>query len=183
MGDKTIPLGPGPVPRKQHLRRLGPFGAFATRVGARVTKRKNLGVFATIGRAPRLFFFWLLYGGSMMPFGYLSRVETEMIILRVAYLRGSAYEADQHRALAAKVGVQDIDALFQPDHGRTGRHGTLLDAAEQLVRDRGLTADMAQRLRGLLSERGQVAFVILVTNYDGLATALDVMGVPVDEPR
>ena len=180
MGDKTTPLGPGPVARKQHLRRLGPFGAFATRVGARVTKKKNLGVFATIGRAPRLFFFWLLYGGSMMPFGYLSRVETEMIILRVAYLRGSAYEADQHRALAAKVGVKDIDALF---HGRTGRHGTLLDAAEQLVRDRGLSADMAQRLRGLLSEREQVAFVMLVTNYDGLATALDVMGVPVDEPR
>ena len=119
----------------------------------------------------------------MMPFGYLSRVETEMIILRVAYLRGSAYEADQHRALAARVGVKGIDALFQPDHGFTGRHGTLLDAAEQLVRNRGLTADMAERLRGLLSEREQVAFVMLVTNYDGLATALDVMGVPVDEPR
>ena len=42
---------------------------------------------------------------------------------------------------------------------------------------------MAERLRGLLSEREQVAFVMLVTNYDGLATALDVMGVPVDEPR
>ncbi|WP_426718293.1 carboxymuconolactone decarboxylase family protein [Corynebacterium auriscanis] len=184
MEDKTT-LGPGPVSRGQHLSQLGPFGTLATRVGARVTGKKNLGVFATIGRAPRLFRFWLLYGASMMPFGYLSRQETEMIILRVAYLRGSAYEADQHRAIAARAGVSssDIDALFLPEHGITGRRGLLLDATEQIVRNQGLTATMAQRLRELLSEREQVAFVMLVCNYDGLATALDIMAVPVDENR
>lgn len=182
---RVFSLGPGPAPRRDHFRLLGLFGAFATRVGARVTGKKNLGVFATIGRAPRLFRFWLLYGASMMPFGYLSRAETEMLILRVAYLRGSAYEADQHRALAARAGVSsvDIDAIFRPDHGFTGRIGTLLDAAEQIVRHQGLSEDMAKRVRGLLSEREQVAFVMLVCNYDGLATALDVMGVPVDENR
>lgn len=190
MEDKTTspakaPLGPGPVARREHLRRLGPFGTFATRVGARVTGKKNLGVFATIGRAPRLFRFWLLYGASMMPFGYLSRQETEMIILRVAYLRNSAYEADQHRALAARAAVSssDIDAMFRPSHGITGRRGVLLDAAEQIVRDQGLSEEMAGRVRGLLSEREQVAFVMLVCNYDGLATALDILGVPVDENR
>ena len=85
----------------------------------------------------------------MMPFGYLSRAETEMLILRVAYLRGSAYEADQHRALAARAGVSsvDIDAIFRPDHGFTGRIGTLLDAAEQIVRHQGLSEDMAKRVR------------------------------------
>ena len=178
-------LGPGPVPRRDHLRRLGLFGALTTRLGARLTGKKNLGVFATIGRAPRLFRFWLLFGASMMPFGYLSRIETEMIILRVAYLRESVYEADQHRALAARAGLSssDIDAIFSPAHGFTGRRGILLDATEQIVCSHGLTADTAQRVREILSEREQVAFVMLVCNYDGLATALDVMGVPVDEDR
>ena len=69
---RVFSLGPGPAPRRDHFRLLGLFGAFATRVGARVTGKKNLGVFATIGRAPRLFRFlaalWRVDDAVWVPF-------------------------------------------------------------------------------------------------------------------
>lgn len=173
--------GPGPATNRE----LGPVNAAIAAIGARVTGRRRLGVFATLGRARRLFRAWLVYGAMMMPFGYLSRKETELIILRVAHKRGSAYEEDQHRGLARRAGLTDaeIEAVTSPEHGFTGRRLVLLDAADELVDTRGLSPATWKRLRSELSERDQVAFVMLVTNYDGLATALDVLGVPVDPPR
>ncbi|KAB1503801.1 carboxymuconolactone decarboxylase family protein [Corynebacterium sp. 320] len=172
---------PGPA----RFRELGLINGSITALGARVQKRKTLGVFATLGRARRLFRMWLLYSAMMMPFGYLSRQDTELIILRVAWLRGSAYESDQHRDLARRVGLspQQIDAVHTPEHGFTGRRAVLLAATDELVRDKQLSPTTRLRLTAELSARDQVAFVMLVTNYDGLATALDVLGVPIDEPR
>ena len=173
--------GPGPATNRE----LGVVNAAIAAIGARVTGRARLGVFATLGRARRLFRAWLVYGAMMMPFGYLSRRETELIILRVAHKRGSAYEEDQHRGLARRAGLTaaEIEAVTSPEHGFTGRRLVLLDAADELVDTRSLSPETWARLRGELSKRDQVAFVMLVTNYDGLATALDVRGVPVAPPR
>ncbi|HIW96230.1 MAG TPA: carboxymuconolactone decarboxylase family protein [Candidatus Corynebacterium gallistercoris] len=174
--------GPGPA---RSIRELGVLNWGIARIGARVTGRKTLGVFQTIGRAKRLFRGWLVYSAMMMPFGYLSRVDTEAIILRVAHVRGSAYEADQHRDIAARAGLSraEIMAIESDDHGFTGRRGVLLDAVDELVETRSLAPETWHRLSGELSKKEQVAFVMLVTNYDGLATALDVLEVPVDVTR
>lgn len=173
--------GPGPGDRAD----LGPINAGIVAIAARVQKRKTLGVFATLGRARRLFRFWMLYCATMMPFGYLSRKETELIILRVAYLRGSAYESDQHRDLARRVGLtqEEIDRVQSDRPDFDDRRLTLLSAVDDLVKTKDISPEVRTRLNRQLSERDQVAFVMLVTNYDGLATALDVLGVPVDERR
>lgn len=178
---KTGYRGPGPAKPSE----LGPVIGTIARIGARVQGRKTLGVFSTIGRAPRLFRGWLIYSATMMPFGYLSRKESELIILRVAHLRGAEYEYDQHKDLAARAGLkpEEIAATAQDEHGFVGRRGALLDAAEEIVREKNLSDLMWTRLAGILDKRQQVAFVMLVTQYDGLATALDVLDVPVDEKR
>lgn len=173
--------GPGPATPKQ----LGPVIGTIARIGARVQGRKTLGVFATIGRAPRLFRMWLLYSAMMMPFGYLSRKDTELLIVRVAYLRGNDYELDQHRDIAKRVGLsaEDIDAACQPSHTFTGRRGILLDAAQEIVETRNLSPQTWDKLKAELNERQQVAFVMLIAQYDGLATVLDTLDVPLDEKR
>ncbi|MBC2681755.1 carboxymuconolactone decarboxylase family protein [Corynebacterium anserum] len=178
---KTGYRGPGPA----HPTNLGPVIGTIARIGARVQRRKSLGVFSTIGRAPRLFRGWLVYSATMMPFGYLSRQDTELIILRVAHIRGSEYEYDQHKDLAARVGLspEEIASTALESHGFVGRRATLLDAAEEIVKNKQLSDLTWTRLAGVLDERQQVAFVMLVTQYDGLATALDVLNVPVDEKR
>lgn len=174
-----------PGQKRPGVRELGLINNLIAKVGARVQGTHTLGVFATIGRARHLFKAWLVYSATMMPFGYLSRQETELVILRVAHLRESAYEEAHHRAIGASEGLSDeeIDAMFNEDHGQVGRRGVMLDVAEQIVRDGAVDDGTWARLSGYLSDKECVALVMLVTNYAGLATALSVLGTPVDEKR
>ena len=128
---------PGPGSRKQ----LGLVNAAIEAIGARATGRKRLGVFATIGRAKRPFRGWLIYSATMMPFGELSRTDTELIILRVAHGRGADYERDHHRVIGKRAGLTDADiaAVDRRDHGFTGRRGAMLEVADQLVAKRTST--------------------------------------------
>ncbi|HMT51191.1 MAG TPA: carboxymuconolactone decarboxylase family protein, partial [Dietzia sp.] len=87
------------------FRELGPVGWAVNRVGARVTGSRDVHLFATLGHARRLFPAWLAYSGMMMPFGVLDRRTTELVILRVAHLRGSAYERAHHERIGARVGL------------------------------------------------------------------------------
>ncbi|AGP31005.1 carboxymuconolactone decarboxylase family protein [Corynebacterium terpenotabidum] len=172
---------------------LGPLNFVVERLGARVQGKKTLGVFATIGRVRRMLPAWLLYSATMMPFGVLGRAESELVILRVAALKGRGggeYELDHHWALGRKAGLIDGeivaatrvgDGLEPGRHGFHGRRGAMLDVADEIV-EFGEVSDAAwDRLASYLSDRECVALVMLATNYAGLATALTVLGTPVDE--
>ncbi|WP_420099897.1 carboxymuconolactone decarboxylase family protein [Corynebacterium sp.] len=167
------------------VRELGVVNHLVARIGARVQGTETMGVFSTIGRARRLFKTWLVYSATMMPFGYLSRKETELVILRVAHLKGSEYEAAHHRKLGASVGLTDgqIEAMSGDSHGQTRRWGVILDAVDQIVVDGEVDEQTWSALASYLSDRELVALVMLVTNYAGLATALSVLGTPVDKAR
>ena len=60
-----------------------------------------------------------------MPGGRLPRIDTELVILRVAAVRGSDYELNHHRVLGRRAGLDD-DALDRvrsappPPAGRRG---------------------------------------------------------------
>ena len=83
-----VPRRPGE--KRPGLRDLGPLNYAVERIGARVQGNKTLGVFATIGRVRRMLPPWLVYSATMMPFGALGRAESELVILRVAALKGTS---------------------------------------------------------------------------------------------
>lgn len=179
---KPLPQGrPGRASRRE----LGLVNGAIEAIGARATGRKRLGVFATIGRAKRLFRGWLIYSATMMPFGDLSRQDTELCILRVAFLRGADYERDHHRVIGRRAGLTDaeIENVDRRDHGFTGARGAMLAVVDELVEKRDVADDTWNGLKPHFSERECVGLVQLVTHYDGLATALHVLGTPPDEPR
>ncbi len=66
-------------------------------------------VFLVLGRTKRLFWGWLMFAGGLMPGGKLPRRETELIILRVATLAGSAYERAHHERIGKRAGVTKDD--------------------------------------------------------------------------
>lgn len=167
------------------VRELGVLNHLIARIGAKVQGTETMGVFSTIGRARRLFKPWLVYSAMMMPFGYLSRRETELVILRVAHLQRSEYEAAHHRKLAASAGLKNeqIQAMEGESHGQTRRWGVILDAVDQIVAHGEVDEPTWSALATYLSDRELVALVMLVTNYAGLATALSVLGTPVDRKR
>lgn len=165
------------------------------RLGARVQGKRTLGVFATVGRVRRMLPAWLAYSATMMPCGVLSRQETELVILRVAALRGrggGTYELDHHRALGRRAGLIEgdiaaatrVDEGWEPGrHGFHGRRGAMLDATDEIVLSGDVSDPAWERLASFLSDRECVALVMLVTNYAGLATALTVLRTPVDGRR
>lgn len=179
--DSARTVRPGEV--TPGIREIGVINHLITRIGAKVQGTETMGVFATVGRARRLFKAWLVYSATMMPFGYLSRKETELVILRVAHLKGSDYEAAHHRKLGASVGLSEdqMDAMEQEEHGQTRRWGVILDAVDQIVVRGEVDDETWSALARYLSDKECVALVMLTTNYSGLATALSVLGTPVDK--
>ncbi|GAA3970008.1 carboxymuconolactone decarboxylase family protein [Gordonia caeni] len=167
-----------------HLRELGPINWAIVRAMSLATGTDNAHIFATLGRSKGLFRGWLHYSSRMMPFGELSRRETEMIIIRVAHLRNCDYELDHHRRLGAKAGIspeQFQQIIDGPDAGWGDREAVLLRATDELVRERDVSDDTWSALRRHLSERKAIALVLLVGQYDMLATTISTLRIERDE--
>ena len=149
------------------------------------TERPRL--FLIMGRHRRLLRGWLRFASHLMPFGSLPRRETELVILRVAHLRGCRYELDHHIHLGTRAGVTAADVervVAGPDAaGWSDRERTLLAATDGLVADGDLADDTWAALRGHLEERLAIELVLLVGHYVMLATFLNTLRVEPDRRR
>lgn len=176
----TVPrIAPG-TPRQ-----LGWFGWTFTRLAALRTRTNPPALFTVMGRNRRLFRRWLLFASALMPGGRLPRRDTELVILRVATLRASAYELSQHVTIARSAGLtaEEIQRVQDLDAGWDGRDGVLIAATDRLVRDRDLDDERWHALRAELSEVECLEFCLLVTHYDLLATVIGTLRIPPDKPR
>jgi AhpD family alkylhydroperoxidase len=169
------------------LRDVGPFTWALARVFGRRSGTEPPAVFLTLGRNRRLFRGWLHFAGRMMPGGRLPRRETELVILRVAHLTGSEYEATQHRGLARRAGLSDaeIDRVADgPDApGWSDRERLLLRVTDELHATHDLSDAAWADLRAELDEPTCIEVLMLVGHYEMLATTLRVLRVRPDRPR
>jgi len=166
-----------------HPRELGLLARAVAVIIARVTGTGPPNIFTTLGRHPRLFRAWLRYSAHLMPFGTLPRPDTELVILRVAWRCGSAYEWHQHVPLALRVGLTaaEVAGAAGEPHGFTARRQALLAAVDELLADRALTDTTWRAVRDALSEREAIELFLLVGHYQGLATALGGLRIQVEE--
>ena len=169
------------------FRELGPVGWAVNRLGARVTGKRDVHLFSTLGHARRLFPAWLAYSGLMMPFGILDRRTTELVILRIAFVRGSAYERAHHERIGASVGLDDDDIARTTQDPASAdwsdRLRAVLVAVDELVRTKDINDDTWASVAAHLNESELVALVQLVAQYDGLATSLHTLRIQPDVPR
>ena len=104
----TDRAGPASRPASRAGRRAPQLGLRA--VSGRVAgHRRRPTSSSSLGRHRRLFRGWLRFAGRLMPGGKLPRRETELVILRVAHLRGCAYELEHHVHLGARAGITAAD--------------------------------------------------------------------------
>lgn len=167
------------------LRELGlPIWAF-TRLAGRVTRTGPPRIFTTLGRNHRLFWGWLHFAGRLMPGGRLPRIDTELVILRVAAVRGSDYEFEHHRTLGRRAGLDagDIERvrLGSGASGWNDRQSLLLRITESLLDDRDLDDALWDELRAAEDERTCIELLMLVGHYDMLATTLHTLRVQPEE--
>jgi AhpD family alkylhydroperoxidase len=157
------------------------------RAAGLVARTNPPNLFLTMGRQRKLFRSWLRFAGRLMPGGTLPRRETELVILRVAHLRGCAYEFEHHVRLGRRAGVTapDVDRVKAgPDAtGWSPRERTLLRAVDALQRDQDLDDATWIELRAHLDDATAVEFLLVVGHYDLLATFLLTLRVEPDRVR
>lgn len=135
-------------------------------------------LFTTLGRQKGLFRGWLYFAGKLMPGGKLSRRESELVILRVAHLRGCEYEWRHHVRLGRKAGVagHEIDLLqgggFDSTQGWRGRDLAILGAVDELSANQNLDDETWDNLRLHLNEPETIELLLLVGHYQMLATTI-----------
>ena len=169
------------------VRELGPFIWAFSRIAGRVTRTGPPAIFTTLGRGRGLFWGWLHFAGRLMPGGKLPRRQTELVILRVAHLRGCAYEFSHHVTLGRRAGVTPADVARVQEgsaaEGWSDDERLLLATAEEVLATRDLTDASWSRLRERYDERTAIELLLLVGHYDMLATTLMTLRLEPDRHR
>src|SRR5277367_4353447 len=94
------------------FRQLGLINWVLAKIAARSIRAPEMHLFTTLGQRRSLFWAWSIYGGRLLR-GRLPRIDTELVILRVAHLRSCEYELQHHRQMARKAGLHaDIQAAI-----------------------------------------------------------------------
>lgn len=157
-----------------------------SRIAGRATRTAPPAIFTTLGRGRGLFWGWLHFAGKLMPGGKLPRRETELIILRVAALRGCDYEFEHHVRLGKRAGViaADVSRVRQGSDadGWSVQERLLLKSAEELITTKDLSDPTWAELRATYDERVLIELLLLVGHYDMLATTLMTLRLEPDPP-
>jgi AhpD family alkylhydroperoxidase len=141
-------------------------------------------LFATLARHRRLFRRWLRFAGGLMPGGMLPRADTELLILRVAHNTGCEYEWRHHERIGrlAGLGADEIEWVRAgPEaEGWTPRRALLLQAADELHRERRISDRVWEDLRPLLSDEELIELCLLVGHYEMLAMTIHALRIEPD---
>ncbi|MBO0685344.1 MAG: carboxymuconolactone decarboxylase family protein [Candidatus Dormibacteraeota bacterium] len=153
---------------------------------ATLGENRDLHIFRTLVRHPRLFRRWSPFGGHLLRRGRLAGRDRELVILRTAFRCGCAYEWAQHVAIAREAGLSE-EEIRRVTEGPTApgwapEDATLLSAADEL-RDAYRIADETwDRLAGRFGEQELIELTMLAGHYALLAGTLNSLGVQPEGP-
>jgi alkylhydroperoxidase family enzyme len=172
------------------FRQLGPINWVIAKLAALFLRVPEMHLFTTLGQRQWLFWTWSIYGGRVLR-GRLPRIDTELVILRVAHLRSSEYELQHHRRMARQKGLDaNVQAaifawpVLRAEAGTelSVRQQALLIATDEFVKDRTISAGTWQQLASHLDRRRLIEFCLLASYYDGLAATISALDIPLDHP-
>jgi len=160
-----------------------PLWLFA-RAGGLVSRTNPPNLFTTLGRNRGLFRGWLSFARKLMPFGKLPRRESEIVILRVAHLRGSEYEWKHHLRLGRRAGLGDSDfERIKTGPGAGGwspRELAILNAVEDLHEGQDISDQNWTELTRFLDDKEAIELVMLAAHYEMLATVIHTLRIQPD---
>lgn len=163
-----------------------PAWVFA-RLAGRVTGTAPPAIFLTLGRHRRLFRGWLRFAGRLMPGGRLPRRDSELVILRVAHLAGSSYEAAHHRVLARRAGLtaEEVDRVpvGAGAPGWSDAQRLLLEVTDELYAEEDLGDETWGRLAAAYDDPTCIEILMLIGHYRMLATTLHTLRTEPDPRR
>jgi alkylhydroperoxidase family enzyme len=161
--------------------RRPPLATVVAALAGRTTHTEPHRIFTTLARHRRLFRRWLPLGDLLLLRGDLQRRDAELLILRTAWNCGCWYVWVQHAGLAVSHGLSPavVDAIPDRCAGEacTPRQRRLLDAADELHRDRVITDATWAALAAEMRDTELIEMCILVGHYEMLAMTVNSLGV------
>jgi AhpD family alkylhydroperoxidase len=141
------------------------------------TRPKGLNVLGTLARYPALTHAFHTFTGHVLFATTLSPRHRELLVLRVAAVRGCEYEWAQHEVLARDAGVTEDEiaavARYAGDDEAWARaDAALLAAAGELVATARIADETWAALRDEFDDQQLMDVVFTVGVYDTLAMAM-----------
>jgi alkylhydroperoxidase family enzyme len=168
-------------------REIGLVNAGIVRVLGLATGGRPPNIFTTLARHRGLFRRWLWFAGALMPGGKLPRVDSELVILRVAHNTGSDYEWGHHERLGQRAGLsaeqvarvrEGVDAV-----GWSPRQALLLRAADEMHAEGRIGDALWSQLAAELDQVRLIELCMLIGHYEMLAMTLNTLGVEPERTR
>jgi alkylhydroperoxidase family enzyme len=149
------------------------------------SRPKGLNVLGTLAQHPELATAFHTLTGHVLFGSMITPRQRELLVLRVAHLRRSAYEWAQHVVLAADAGItpEEVDRVADGPEA-DGWHpieAALLRAADELVADARIADATWAALAEHLEVRALMDVVFTVGTYEVLAMALRTCATPLDD--
>jgi len=108
----------------------------------------------------------------------------ELVIMRVAWTTGSAYEWAQHWRIATDAGVSPTELVGVRDwrdHGFEPEAAAVLGAADEITGPGEATPETVERLRALLGEDAALEAVATAAAWTMLSSLLRSFSVPLED--
>jgi alkylhydroperoxidase family enzyme len=149
------------------------------------SRPKGLNALGLFAHHPELATAYHHFNGHVLFASTISPRQRELLVLRVAVLRDTAYEWAQHAVLAGDAGITHAeleDIRSGPGTGSwSAFEAALLMAADELVRDACLSEGTWTTLAAELDTQQLMDVVFTVGAYDLLAMAFRTFGVELDD--
>jgi alkylhydroperoxidase family enzyme len=186
-GPRIPPLPPERWPKemRQAIAALQPPNPRHPFPPRRDDRPKALNALGTLARHPALTSAFHTFNGHVQFATTLSTRHRELLVLRVASLRGCTYEWAQHVVLAGDAGLSgdEIARIAQgPDApGWSTLERAMLAAADELIGDAVVTDATWAVLASELDEQQLMDLVFTVGSYEVLAMAFRSFGIELDD--
>ena len=143
-----------------------------------------LGVWSTCAKSPELCEAWLTFTDYILRDSTLPLRDRELLILRIGWLNGGAYEWSAHVGVARRAGVSDEELrriVDGPDAaGWNDWDAALLRAADELHRDALVSDETWATLSNRYDQRQMMEAVFTVGQYNLVAMWLNSFGVQLE---
>lgn len=141
-------------------------------------------IFLVLMRHPVLFRGWLYFASRLMPYGTLSRKDSELCILRVGWNTRCRYEWGQHVAIGLREGLsaEEIARVAKgPDAaGWSEPQSTLIAACDDLLRERSISDATWARLSAHYRDKQLIEIGMLIGHYEMLAGVINSLGIALE---
>jgi alkylhydroperoxidase family enzyme len=145
---------------------------------------RGLNILGTFAHHPDLATAFWVFNGHLLNQSTLTQRQIELAILRVAHVRGSAYEWHQHLFAARACGIteEEVEAIRATDrrHPWPAVDGAILAAVDELIADGTVGDETWSALSAALDHQQVLDLIYTVGAYVAIAMMLGVAGTPLD---